>query len=143
MSTAQDRTRTEASGWPMPNFAKGNGILPAIVQDVRTNEVLMLAYMNEESFRQTLATGYAVYYSRSRARLWRKGEESGHVQIVREILFDCDEDTILLRVEQVGGAACHLGYRSCFHRRATERGLEVVGERVFDPNVVYKHKRQS
>ncbi|MDW8078839.1 MAG: phosphoribosyl-AMP cyclohydrolase [Thermoguttaceae bacterium] len=127
----------------MPNFAKGNGVLPAIVQDVRTNEVLMLAYMNEESFRQTLATGHAVYYSRSRARLWRKGEESGHVQIVREIYFDCDEDTILLRVEQVGGAACHLGYRSCFYRRVSDRGLETVGEKVFDPEVVYKHKRQA
>lgn len=139
--TQQNGTSEVAlESWPKPNFAKGNGILPAIVQDVETNEVLMLAYMNEESFSETVRTGQAVYFSRSRNRLWRKGEESGHVQLVREIYFDCDEDTILLRVKQVGGAACHTGYRSCFHRKATPGGIQIVGEPVFDPEVVYKRK---
>jgi phosphoribosyl-AMP cyclohydrolase len=94
--------------------------------------------MNEEAYDETLRTGRAVYYSRSRAKLWRKGEESGHVQLVKEIRFNCYSDSLLLLVEQVGGAACHTGYRSCFYRRLTERGLEVVGDRVFDPAEVYK-----
>jgi phosphoribosyl-AMP cyclohydrolase len=121
-----------------PDFSKGDGLLPAIAQDVGTGEVLMLAYMNAESFAQTLATGEAVYFSRSRNRLWRKGEESGNTQQVRAILVDCDGDTILLRVTQRGGAACHEGYRSCFFREVTDAGLKVVGERVFDPAEVYK-----
>ena len=126
---------------PLPDFTLGEGLLPAIAQDAETGEVLMLAYMNAESFAETLATGRAVYYSRSRGRLWRKGEESGHVQLVRSIFVDCDGDTILLRVRQEGGAACHEGYRSCFFRQATPEGFQVVGERVFDPAEVYqKHK---
>lgn len=120
-----------------PDFSKGDGLLPAIAQDHATGEVLMLAYMNAESYAETLRTGRAVYYSRSRQKLWRKGEESGHVQLVREIRVDCDRDTILLRVEQVGGAACHEGYVSCFFRRVTPAGLEVTGQRVFDPAEVY------
>lgn len=100
----------------------------------------MLAYMNAESFAETMATGRAVYFSRSRNKLWRKGEESGHVQIVKEILIDCDNDTILLKVEQIGGAACHTGYRSCFFRRLTPSGVEIVGEKVFDPEKVYGKK---
>ena len=99
-----------------PDFSRGGGLLPAIVQDAETGEVLMVAYMNAESYAETLATGRAVYYSRSRQRLWRKGEESGHGQEVRSVLLDCDADTILLRVHQIGGAACHTGYRSCFYR---------------------------
>lgn len=122
----------------LPDFAKGDGLLPAIAQDAETGEVLMLAYMNAESFAETLATGRAVYYSRSRRKLWRKGEESGNVQHVRGIFVDCDGDTILLRVEQVGGAACHEGYASCFFRRLTPEGIEVVAQRVFDPREVYK-----
>lgn len=122
----------------LPDFAKGDGLLPAIAQDAETGEVLMLAYMNAESFAETLATGRAVYYSRSRRKLWRKGEESGNVQHVRGIFVDCDGDTILLRVEQVGGAACHEGYPSCFFRRLTPEGIEVVAQRVFDPREVYK-----
>jgi phosphoribosyl-AMP cyclohydrolase len=122
-----------------PDFAKGDGLLPAIAQDAATGEVLMLAYMNPESYAETVSTGRAVYYSRSRNRLWRKGEESGHVQLVRSIFIDCDADTILLKVEQVGGAACHTGYKSCFYRQVTPRGLETVGTRVFDPAQVY-HK---
>ncbi len=98
----------------------------------------MMAYMNPESYAETLATGRAVYYSRSRNKLWRKGEESGHVQQVQAIYVDCDADTILLKVEQLGGAACHEGYRSCFFRQVTAEGLSVVGQRVFDPQAVYK-----
>ncbi len=102
---------------PLPDFAAGGGLLPAIAQDAETGEVLMLAYMNRESFDETVKTGRAVYYSRSRGRLWRKGEESGHVQEVEAILVDCDADTILLKVRQLGGAACHEGYKSCFFRQ--------------------------
>jgi phosphoribosyl-AMP cyclohydrolase len=122
---------------PAPDFSKGGGLLPAIAQDADTGEVLMLAYMNAESFARTLATGEAHYYSRSRQRLWRKGEESGHIQQVRAVLVDCDGDTILLKVKQQGGAACHEGYRSCFFREVVPGGLKVVSERVFDPAEVY------
>lgn len=122
-----------------PDFAKGDGLLPAIAQDAESGEVLMLAFMNAESYAETLATGRAVYYSRSRGKLWRKGEESGHVQEVHSIYVDCDADTILLKVRQVGGAACHEGYASCFFRQVTPQGLSVTGERVFDPAEVYKN----
>jgi phosphoribosyl-AMP cyclohydrolase len=121
-----------------PDFSKGEGLLPAIAQDAQSGEVLMLAYMNRESYEETLRTGRAVYFSRSRGKLWRKGEESGHVQQVKSVLVDCDADTILLKVEQIGGAACHTGYRSCFFRQVTPQGLAVVGELVFDPREVYK-----
>ncbi|MFC1596471.1 phosphoribosyl-AMP cyclohydrolase [Planctomycetota bacterium] len=121
-----------------PDFSKGGGLLPAIAQDVQSGEVLMMAYMNRESYAETLATGRAVYYSRSRKKLWRKGEESGNVQEVRAVYVDCDRDTILLEVEQIGGAACHEGYKSCFYRQVTPEGLKVVGEQVFDPAEVYK-----
>jgi phosphoribosyl-AMP cyclohydrolase len=123
---------------PAPDFAKGDGMVPAIAQDAETGEVLMMAYMNAESYAETLATGRAVYYSRSRNKLWRKGEESGHVQEVRAIYFDCDADTLLLKVHQIGGAACHEGYKTCFFRQVTPEGLKVVGTRVFDPKEVYK-----
>jgi len=123
-----------------PDFSKGDGLLPAIAQDAATGEVLMLAYMNPESYAETVATGRAVYFSRSRNKLWRKGEESGNVQEVRGIFLDCDADTILLKVHQIGGAACHEGYSSCFFRQVTPQGLEVVGSRVFDPKEVYKQK---
>jgi phosphoribosyl-AMP cyclohydrolase len=121
-----------------PDFAKGGGMLPAIAQDAETGEVLMMAYMNPESYAETLATGRAVYYSRSRNKLWRKGEESGHWQEVQGIYLDCDADTILLKVHQVGGAACHEGYKSCFFRQVTPQGTKVIADRVFDPNAVYK-----
>ncbi|HEX7448368.1 MAG TPA: phosphoribosyl-AMP cyclohydrolase [Pirellulales bacterium] len=127
---------------PVPDFTRGDGLLPAIAQDAETGEVLMLAYMSAESFAETVATGRAVYYSRSRGRLWRKGEESGHFQFVRSIFVDCDGDTILLRVRQEGGAACHEGYRSCFFRQATAEGFQVVGERMFDPATVYGKRSQ-
>ena len=124
-----------------PDFDK-TPLIPAIAQDAGTGEVLMLAYMNREAYEETLRTGLVCYYSRSRGRLWRKGEESGHVQRLKEVYLDCDGDTLLLKVDQVGGAACHEGYRSCFFRRvdpATGR-LAEVGERVFDPAAVYRGK---
>jgi phosphoribosyl-AMP cyclohydrolase len=121
-----------------PNFAKGEGLVPVIAQDYLTNEVLMLAYMNRDSWLNTLATGKATYWSRSRKSLWLKGESSGHVQHVREIYIDCDEDTVLLKVDQVGGAACHTGYRSCFYRQLADGNVEIKEERIFNPEEVYK-----
>ncbi len=126
----------------IPDFTKGDGLLPAIAQDSQTGEVLMLAWMNAESFVETLATGRAVYFSRSRNRLWRKGEESGHIQQVEEIYIDCDADTILLKVRQTG-PACHEGYRSCFFRRRNTDGtFETVAERLVDPTTVYQSRRE-
>ncbi len=119
------------------DFSKGDGVVPAIVQDEATGEVLMLAYMNREAWEKTLATGQVHYFSRSRNRLWLKGETSGHIQEVRAIYVDCDQDTLLIKVHQHGGAACHEGYRSCFFRQRTPEGWEVVGQRVFDPAQVY------
>src|SRR4051794_18607273 len=115
-----------------PDFTRNNGLLPAIAQDAATGEVLMMAWMNEEAFQETVATGRAVYFSRSRNRLWRKGEESGHYQNVQQILVDCDGDTILLKVQQTG-AACHEGYRTCFFRAVTPDGLKIVEKRLVDP----------
>ena len=100
----------------------------------------MVAHMNRAAWEETLATGQAVYYSRRRGRLWRKGEESGNVQQVRAIYIDCDADAVLLKVEQIGGAACHEGYPSCFFRQMTPTGLQVIAERVFDPSEVYKER---
>jgi phosphoribosyl-AMP cyclohydrolase len=122
----------------MIDFAKSGGLVPAIAQDADTGQVLMLAWMNREAYDETLRTRRACYFSRSRNKLWRKGEESGHVQEVREVYVDCDADTVLLKVKQVGGAACHEGYPSCFFRKVEGDGLTVVGERVFDPKAVYK-----
>ena len=119
------------------DFDKAGGLVPAIAQDAATGEVLMLAWMNREAFEETLRTGKACYYSRSRGRLWRKGEESGHVQEVVGVYIDCDADTVLLKVRQVGGAACHEGYKSCFFRKLDAGELTVVAERVFDPKKVY------
>ena len=121
-----------------PNFNKSDGLVPAIVQDAETKDVLMLAYMNRESWEATLKSGKATFWSRSRQKLWLKGESSGHVQIIKNIFIDCDDDTILLQVEQLGGAACHTGHRSCFYRKLEGGELIVVGEKVFDPKDVYK-----
>jgi phosphoribosyl-AMP cyclohydrolase len=121
----------------MIDFDKAGGLVPVIAQDADTGAVLMLAWMNREAFEETLRTRRACYFSRSRDRIWRKGEESGHVQEVREVLVDCDADTVLLKVKQVGGAACHEGYASCFFRRVEGDGLRDVAERVFDPKKVY------
>ena len=120
-----------------PDFGKGGGILPVIAQEEKSGIVLMLAYMNEEAYNETLQTGKAVYYSRSRKKLWRKGEESGNVQNVHAVYIDCDADTILLSVEQVGGAACHEGYHGCFFRQITPEGVKIIGKRIFDPKEVY------
>lgn len=119
-------------------FDKGNGLLPAIAQDYRTKEVLMLAYINAEAWRKTLETGKAHYWSRSRNSLWQKGESSGHQQLIKDILVDCDEDAVIYMVEQLGGAACHTGYRSCFHRRIAGGELQVKDQPVFDAGEVYK-----
>jgi phosphoribosyl-AMP cyclohydrolase len=116
-----------------------NGLIPAIVQDARTGEVLMMAWMNREALDKTVRTGKTHFFSRSRNKLWLKGESSGHVQTVKSIATDCDQDVLLLRVEQVG-AACHEGYYSCFFRRhqAGAKDWEIVGEKKFDPETVYK-----
>ncbi len=110
------------------------GLITAIAQDHETNEILMLAFMNLEALEKTVETGKAHYFSRSRGKLWFKGESSGHVQIVHDMYIDCDADAVLIKVEQLGGGACHMGYRSCFYR--TLEG-DVVGEKVFNPEDVY------
>ena len=122
------------------DFDKAGGLVPVITQDAATGEVLMMAYMNPEAFAETLRTGRACYFSRSRNRLWRKGEESGNVQEVCGVYVDCDGDALLLKVRQVGGAACHEGYPSCFFRRIAEDDVQVVAQRVFDPRLVYNTK---
>jgi phosphoribosyl-AMP cyclohydrolase len=121
-----------------PNFNKSDGLVPAIVQDAETKDVLMLAYMNRESWAATVQSGKATFWSRSRQKLWLKGESSGHVQMIKNIYIDCDDDTILLQVEQLGGAACHTGYRSCFYRKLAGEDFVVVGEKIFNPKDVYK-----
>jgi phosphoribosyl-AMP cyclohydrolase len=119
------------------DFEKTGGLIPAIVQDHATGEILMLAYMNQEAFEATLSSGKATYYSRSRQTLWIKGETSGNVQQVKEIRIDCDADTVLLKVDQLGGAACHTGHRSCFFKKIENGVITVIGEPIFDPKEVY------
>jgi phosphoribosyl-AMP cyclohydrolase len=119
------------------DFTKTGGLVPVIVQDYQTGEILMLAYMNIDAFKATLATGKATYYSRSRQTLWIKGETSGNVQLIKEIRIDCDDDTVLLKVEQLGGAACHTGHRSCFYKKVEDGSIRIMGEPVFDPREVY------
>jgi phosphoribosyl-AMP cyclohydrolase len=120
------------------DFAKLDGLLPAIVQDNQSGEVLMLGFMNQQAYAETLATGRVTFFSRSRGKLWRKGEQSGHTLQVREMRVDCDLDTVLVRVEALGPGVCHEGYRSCFFRRlAADGSVAVVDDRTFDPNAVY------
>lgn len=119
------------------DFDKCGGLIPVIVQDDQTRAVLMLAYMNADAWQATLTSGKATYYSRSRKKLWVKGETSGNTQIVRQVYIDCDNDTILLQVDQQGGAACHTGHRSCFYRQVKDGALETIGEPLFDPKEVY------
>ena len=122
-----------------PKF-DSDGLIPAIAQDEKTGQVLMVAYMNKESLALTIERGRAVYYSRSRQKLWAKGEESGHVQQIKEILVDCDQDCLILKV-QVDQGQCHVGYQSCFYRRVksgSSSELEFVAEKVYDPDAVYK-----
>lgn len=120
------------------DFSKGEGLIPAIAQDHISGRVLMLAYISKESWEKTLETGEVHYWSRSRRELWHKGGTSGNVQVVKEIYADCDNDTVLFKVEQIGGAACHLGYESCFHKMIKKDGtFEIFDKRVFDPKEVY------
>jgi len=119
------------------NFEKGKELVPVIIQDASTNEVLMLGYMNRESWEKTLETKRSCFWSRSQKKLWIKGETSGHFQEVKEIYLDCDRDTLLIKVEQIGGAACHTGFRSCFHHRYEKGGWKISGEKIFDPKEVY------
>ena len=120
------------------NFSKLGGLIPVVVQDYESNEVLMTAFMNERAWEETLKTHRATYWSRSRNTLWVKGETSGHFQEVKEIYVDCDDDTVLLKVIQHGGAACHTGHRSCFYRRLQDNELKEVTTKIFDPEDVYR-----
>jgi phosphoribosyl-AMP cyclohydrolase len=120
------------------DFKKLDGLVPAVIQDAASGEVLMLGFMNEEAYAATQASGEVTFFSRSRNKLWKKGEQSGHVLRVRDIRVDCDVDTVLIRVDPVGPGVCHEGYRSCFFRRLSAGGeATVVAERTFDPNAVY------
>ncbi len=122
------------------DFEKSGSLIPAIVQDYQTQEVLMLAFMNQEAWEATLKTGKATFYSRSRKKLWVKGETSGNIQLVKDIRIDCDKDTILLKVDQIGGAACHTGHPSCFYRKVVDNTLKIISKPVFDPKEKYKNE---
>jgi phosphoribosyl-AMP cyclohydrolase len=137
--------RDSAEPFPFWNALKWNedGLIPAIVQDAENGDVLMLAWMDEPSLRTTIATGQTHFFSRSRRTHWHKGETSGHVQHVQEIMLDCDGDVLLIKARQIGGA-CHEGYRSCFFRRVSKAGkLDVISERLFDAGEVYGEARVS
>ena len=123
-----------------PDFSKSGGLIAAVAQDAATGEVMMLAWMNEKAWNATLATGEAHYWSRSRGKLWHKGESSGNVQIVKAIRLDCDSDAVVMEIEQIGGAACHTGRSSCFYRRITQdsSSVEICCPQIFDPAEVYK-----
>lgn len=119
-----------------------NGLVPAVVQDAKDNELLMVAYMNKEALLHTLENRRGTFWSRSRQKLWKKGEESGNVQQVKSIALDCDKDCILIKVEQIGGAACHTGRKSCFFHHVTDKNeIEIRGEQLFDPDKVYAKKK--
>lgn len=137
-SSISDATDAVTEVLEIVDFEKGGGLVTAVAQDDASGEVLMVAYMNEVSLRRTLETGEAVYWSRSRGKLWHKGEESGNVQKLLGLYVDCDGDALVLRVEQVGGAACHTGKRNCFFRRIDGGRVEDVGVQVFDPDEVYR-----
>jgi phosphoribosyl-AMP cyclohydrolase len=120
------------------DFKKMGGLIPAVVQDYKTGEVLMLAFMNQAAWEATLSTGKATYYSRTRQELWIKGKTSGNMQIVKEIRIDCDDDTVVLKVDQVGGAACHTGHKSCFYKKVEDGSIRIVGKPIFNPEEAYK-----
>lgn len=120
------------------DFKKTGGLIPAIVQDADTGDVLMMAYMNPEAWEVTQSTRKATFWSRSRQELWVKGLTSGNIQHVTEIYIDCDNDAVLLKVKQAGGAACHTGYKTCFFKRVENKTVRIVGKPVFDPKEVYK-----
>ena len=119
------------------DFSKTSGLVPAIVQDYQSGEILMLAYMNLDAFKASMSSGKATYYSRSRRTLWIKGETSGNMQLIKEMRIDCDDDTVLLKVEQLGGAACHTGHRSCFHKKIEDGSIRITEKPIFDPKKVY------
>jgi phosphoribosyl-AMP cyclohydrolase len=137
-SPDSEKLSNKEDGMLTLQFDKGKGLLPAIVQDYETKEILMLAYINDLAWQKTLETGKAHYWSRSRNKLWLKGETSGHQQLIKKILVDCDEDTVIYQVEQLGDAACHTGHRSCFFREVSDKGFETFAQPVFDPGEVYK-----
>ncbi len=123
------------------DFNKLDGLVPVIAQDHETRDVLMLAFMNKTAWEMTQETGIVHYWSRSRNKLWKKGESSGNVQEVKEIRVDCDDDTVLILVKQIGEAACHTGYRSCFYRKIDNNELKISGEKIFNPEDVYGDKK--
>lgn len=123
------------------DFKKSGGLIPAIAQDWQSGEVLMLAYISPESWEETLKSGCATYFSRSRNKLWKKGESSGHVQKIHSILVDCDLDTVIFKVEQIGPGACHTGHRSCFYREVDGETLRETELPVFDSGKVYQEKK--
>jgi phosphoribosyl-AMP cyclohydrolase len=123
------------------DFSKLDGLVPAVAQDWQTGEILMVAFMNSESWELTVKTGIMHYWSRSRSKLWKKGESSGNIQEVKELRIDCDEDCVLAKVRQIGDAACHTGYRSCFYRVVEGGTTRVDGVLVFDPAKVYGEKK--
>ncbi|HET9176764.1 MAG TPA: phosphoribosyl-AMP cyclohydrolase [Terriglobia bacterium] len=120
-----------------------DNLIPAIVQDWKTGDVLMLGYMNSQAYQTTLNTGFVTFYSRSRQKLWTKGETSGHKLKVREVRVDCDQDALLVRAELAGPGCCHMGYRSCFFRKVTPQGEEVIARQEFNPNEVYRSSQQE
>ncbi len=122
-----------------PKFQE-DGLIPAIVQDRHSGKVLMLGYMNDEALRKTLDSGFVTFYSRSRQKLWTKGESSGHRLVLREVRVDCDDDALLVQAELTGPGCCHKGYRSCFFRKITAEGAEIILDREFDPARVYGEK---
>jgi phosphoribosyl-AMP cyclohydrolase len=119
---------------------QADGLIPAIIQDRHSGKVLMLGYMNEESYQRTLDSGFVTFYSRTRHKLWTKGETSGHRLVAREIRVDCDQDALLVQADLTGPGCCHMGYRSCFFRKVTDRGEEIILDREFDPARVYGEK---
>ena len=123
------------------DFARGGGLVTAVIQDQASGRVLMVGYMNEEAFRRTVESGYATFYSRSRQKLWLKGESSGHRLRVKEISTDCDQDAVLVKVEALGPGVCHEGYQSCFFRKLEEGQWRVAEERAYDPAAVYGGKQ--
>ena len=125
------------------DFKFDNGLIPAIIQDKHSGKVLMLGYMNQEAYDLTLQSGYVTFFSRSRQKLWTKGETSGHKLRVREIRVDCDRDALLIQADLTGPGCCHMGYKSCFFRKLTAKGEEIIAKREFDPEDVYGDKNQE
>src|SRR5689334_11215994 len=119
------------------DYTKLNGMVAAVIQDWKSGRVLMVGFMNQEAFHKTVETGYAVFFSRSRNKLWLKGETSGHKLVVKEIATDCDRDAVLIKVEALGPGVCHEGYESCFFRRLDGAEWKVTDERAYDPEAVY------